>query len=222
MAMIDTAFADGMAHMSDLIEGGMAHRDAAAKMFEENKRVIFCGNGYSAEWPVEAEKRGLPNLKDSVQAADQFATAKSKELFTRTGVFTEAEVDARQECLYENYATVLEIEATTLVQMVRQDIEPAMAEDLALYYQAGGTPYNRRKDAYAAVTEQNDILEGLLAKVPADEPKEAAHYCAETLKPQLTEVRKVVDAAELLVKTSLWPYPSYTEICFSHHMSHAL
>jgi len=221
MAMIDTAFADGMAVLSDLIEGGMDLRSAVAKLFEENERVIFCGNGYSAEWPVEAEKRGLPNLKDSVAAAGAFSSEKSKALFTKMKVFSEAEVDARQEVMYENYATVLEIETQTLIEMVRTGVEPAVAQDLAIYAAGQGAAYSRRKDVYDAITASTDELEGLLGSLP-EEPKDIAQFMAETVKPKTLEVRSHVDKAELLCKADLWPYPSYSDILLAHQVSASL
>jgi len=151
----------------------------------------------------------------------QFSTEKSKALFTKMKVFSEAEVDARQEVMYENYATVLEIEAQTLIEMVRTGVEPAVAQDLALYATAQGAAFARRKEVYDAITTSTDELEGLLGSLP-EEPKELAHFMAETIKPKTVEVRAHVDKAELLCKTDLWPYPSYTDILLAHQVSASL
>merc|ERR1712039_906371 len=70
------------AHLSSLIEGGKSHRDAVAQMYKDNRNVIFTGNGYSAEWPVEAQKRGLPNLTTTPMAVATFNNAESKKVFT--------------------------------------------------------------------------------------------------------------------------------------------
>ena len=169
MAMVNTAFADGLRALNELLEGGSNPRDAAAQLFEENKRVVFCGNGYSAEWPIEAKKRGLPNLKDAVEAHCAFHTEANVALFERMGVLSEAEVEARAECLLENYAAVLEIEARTLVAMVRTGIEPALEKDLNVYVKPSGTPTSirlkKRMEAYDAVTVATDALEEVLTKV---------------------------------------------------------
>ena len=69
-----------------LIEGGMSHRDAVAQMYKENKHVIFTGNGYSAEWPVEAAKRGLPNLNTTPKAVAQWKLSKNVWVFPKIGV----------------------------------------------------------------------------------------------------------------------------------------
>merc|ERR1712073_263529 len=99
----------GMAHLSSLIEGGMSHRDAVAKIYTENKHVIFTGNGYSAEWPVEASKRGLPNLNTTPKAIATFASKKNKDLFAKLGIYAEEETDARTEVMYESYVTTLTV-----------------------------------------------------------------------------------------------------------------
>merc|ERR1719229_1672137 len=114
--------ASGMAALSDLIEGGKSHRDAVAELYRENRKIIFTGNGYSAEWPVEAQKRGLPNLKTTPMATATFNSEKAKKVFEAMGVFSPEECDARQEIMYENYNTTLEIEVETLIKMVETGI----------------------------------------------------------------------------------------------------
>jgi glutamine synthetase len=218
MAIINTAFADGLCRLNEKLEGGTPLRDGVAELFADNQRVIFCGNGYSAEWPIEAEKRGLPNLKDSVQAAKAFATPKNKGTFEKMGVLSPEEVDARAECMFENYVSVLECEAATLIDMVHTGVEPACAKDLATYAAAGGASFKKRQDLYDAITSTTESLEAAMGKVP-DDLEKAAEYYAEKIKPMCLQVRDVCDAAEGLVEATLWPYPSYTECCFGHHFN---
>merc|ERR1712050_504596 len=118
------------------VEGGKSHRDAVAQLYKENRSVIFKGNGYSAEWPVEARKRGLPNLNTTPLAVATFNSNKAKTVFKQMGVFSAEECDARQEVMYENYNTCMNIEASTLVKMVETGILPACAQDLAKYSSA--------------------------------------------------------------------------------------
>merc|ERR1719240_651804 len=122
-----------MAALSDLIEGGMSARDAAAKMMKDNLRCIFTGNGYSAEWPVEAVARGLPNLKNTYLAVSSLTSESTKALFSRMKVLTPADLEARQECMFENFVTCLEVEAATMVRMCDTGVIPACAADLAGY-----------------------------------------------------------------------------------------
>lgn len=221
MALVDTVFADGMRALSELMESGASLRDACAQLFQENERIIFTGNGYSAEWPVEAEKRGLPNLKDSVEAASAFASADTKALFERMGVLSAAEVDSRAEVLFENYSVVLDIEAKTLLDMVHTGVEAALELDLAAYADHTSTRYAKRKAAYDQVSAQTDELEAAMAHVPHGDAKKEAVYYAYTVKPLLGTVRAACDAAECLVKKSLWPYPDYTDVCYGHHFDQA-
>ena len=98
-------------------------------MYRENREIIFTGNGYSAEWPEEAKKRGLPNLKTTPEAARAYNSESTKAVFKKFGILEPEEVDARQELMYENYSICVSTEAETMVQMVeslveRFDIEP--------------------------------------------------------------------------------------------------
>merc|ERR1712190_522760 len=91
ISICNTIMASGMAALSDLIEGGLSHRDAVAKLFKDNRHVIFTGNGYSAEWPEEAKKRGLPNLYNTPMALKTFNSDKAKKLFSDMGIFSPEE-----------------------------------------------------------------------------------------------------------------------------------
>jgi len=224
MAMIDTCFADGMRALSELIEGGAELRDACAVMFEENERVIFTGNGYSAEWPAEAESRGLPNLRDAVSAAEAFNSAENKELFERMGVFTPAEVDARAECFLENYVSCIEIEAQTMIEMVKQGVEPALSADLATHSSSTESKrYTSRFETYEAVSGSCEELEAALAGIEEVEDLHGkAVACRDTVKVAMEALRTLVDKSELLCAKSLWPYPDYADCCFGHHHTPAL
>ena len=222
MALVNTAMADGMRALSERIEGGAQVRDAVAQLYQENRRVIFTGDNYSAEWVLEAERRGLPHLKDAVEAHHHFASAEAKALFTRMGVLTESEVDARAECLFENYAATLEVEAATLVEMIKTGAEAACYADLAIYAQIDRTSkaFLKRASVYTSLTESCEELEAALSKVPADaSPETVAVYCRDVLKPVMGAVRVVCDTAEQLCRKDLWPFPSYTDCVFTHHFN---
>merc|ERR1711897_32386 len=88
IAMCNTMMASGMAYLASLIEGGMSTRDAVAQVYKENRNVIFPGNGYSAEWPVEAKKRGLPNLNTTPLATATFNSQKAKTVFKDMNIFS--------------------------------------------------------------------------------------------------------------------------------------
>jgi len=215
IAIVNTVMASGMAALSSLIEGGMSHRDAVASLYKENRNVIFTGNGYSAEWPAEAKKRGLPNLNTTPLAAATFNSKKNKDVFKALGVFSPEECDARQEVMYENYNTTIEIEVTTLIQMVETGILPACAADMAKYVAMSSLAGDRGK-VYLAIKTAIDRLKQLMSGKPKDLAQESEYLC-NTILPQMAAVREQVDEAEGLLQRDLYPYPTYEEILYSHH-----
>jgi glutamine synthetase len=204
-----------MAHQSGQIDGGMSHRDADAQLYKESRHVIFTGNGYATEWPVEAEKRGLPNLNTTPKAIATWASDKNKKLFEDLKIFTPEETEARAEVMVEAYNTALTVEASTMVQMMESAIIPACVKDLAKYRDfpkmSGG-----RAELYESIVTETDKLKGMLAKGAEDGSAEAKHLCDE-VKPQMVELRKLVDQAEGLLENGLYPYPTYEELLYSHH-----
>jgi len=207
--------ASGMAELSKLIEGGKTHRDAVAQLFKESRHVIFTGNGYSPEWPVEAQKRGLPNLHTTPLAIATFNTPKAKALFSEMGVLSAEECDARAEVMFENYNTALTTEANTLVEMIETGIIPACAQDIAIYSDMPALAGDRKK-VYGTIKESTDKLKDLMGKVPHDLRAEASYLC-DTIKPQMEEIRSWVDKAEGLMQRGLYPFPSYETLIYTHH-----
>lgn len=208
--------AEGMAHLAGLIEGGLSHRDAVAKMFKENKHVVFTGNGYSAEWKQEAAKRGLPNLNTTPKALATWNSPGNQALFDKLGIYTKEETSARAEVMFENYITALKIEAETMIQMVDTAIVPACVKDLKKTPFANKKFAATRKPAYEAILAETAKLKEVLAKHQDSLQKEATHLC-DVVKPQMEKVRKAVDTAEGLMDADLYPYPSYETMLYSHH-----
>merc|ERR550537_629290 len=166
IAIVNTVMASGMARLSALIEGGKSHRDAVAQLYKENRNVIFTGNSYSPEWPAEAAKRGLPNLKTTPMAIATFTKPAAKSAFKEMGVFSAEECDARQEVMYENYNTTIEIEVATLIQMIDTAILPACAEDMAIYTAAPSLA-GERGQVYSNIKAQTEKLKQLMGGKPA-------------------------------------------------------
>merc|ERR1711972_238931 len=215
IAACNTVMASGMAALSDLIEGGMSHRDSVAKLFKDNRQVIFTGNGYSAEWPPEAAKRGLPNLNTTPLAVATFNSEKAKKLFTSMGIFSEEECNARAEVMFESYNTTLSVEVNTLISMVETGILPACAKDLAKY-SAMPKLAGEREAIYNSIKVETDKLKALFEKKPHELKAEATFLC-DSIKPQMQAVRALVDKAEGLLQAGLYPYPTYEELIYSHH-----
>jgi len=117
--------------------------------------------------------------------------------------------------MYEAYVTTLSIEAATMIQMVETGIVPACAKDLKKYE---GLPKlaGKRPTLYEGIVDETEKLKGLLTTKPEDLPAEATYFC-DTVKPQMAVVRKLVDEAEGLIEASLYPYPTYEALVYSHH-----
>jgi glutamine synthetase len=184
-------------------------------MYKENREIIFTGNGYSDEWPIEAEKRGLPNLKTAPEAARAFNSEKTKAVFEQMGIFEPQEVDARQELMYENYTICVSTEAETMIKMVESGIVPACARDLSIYKDAPKLAGDRPK-VYDSIIAETDKLKKALQAVPSDSSEKEAFYYCEKIKPQMEALRAVVDKAEELMSTDVYPFPTYEELLYSH------
>merc|ERR1712176_993284 len=211
----NTIMAAGMTELSKKIENGTSARDAVAEMYKANRNVIFTGNGYSAEWPEEAAKRGLSNLNTTPKAIKQWASDKNVKLFEKLGVFSEEETKARAEVMYEAYNTTLSVEVNTMVDMVKTGFMPAFAQDLALYKDAHDLAGNR-KALYTSVKTETEKLATMMKDAPHDMVAEAEYLC-DKVKEQMVKVRSLVDEAEGILDKGLYPYPTYESMLYHHH-----
>ncbi|HEX4124620.1 MAG TPA: glutamine synthetase III [Tepidisphaeraceae bacterium] len=196
-------------------------------IIKESKKVVFNGDNYTEEWHSEAGKRGLPNIKNSV---DSFAVITKKEnidLLTKYKVYSEKELVSRQAILAENYSKTINIEGQTASMMAKTMILPA-----ALRYQAEvATAVNATKAAGVDNAAQAELLKtitvtiGDLQKGIAALDKALAHHAEgdamahakhfrDAVIPAMTELRKSGDTLETLVADDLWPLPTYREMLF--------
>ncbi|MSR76998.1 MAG: glutamine synthetase type III [Candidatus Omnitrophica bacterium] len=189
-------------------------------------RIIFDGNNYSEEWKKEAAKRGLPNVRNMVDALDAFVTPKAYALFAKYNVLNHEEVHSRHEIYLEQYAKTINIEAQAGISMVRKQYIPTVISytaDLA-------ETINKLNQAEASVSVQEEILtkvSGLLedamekltklekatdkAQKVSDAKKKAIAYRDEVLVA-LTELRVEIDALEELMPADKWPVPTYAQM----------
>ncbi|MBQ7377727.1 MAG: glutamine synthetase III [Clostridia bacterium] len=226
VARVLSEFADELTGKGDLAEAVTA---LIRKTFINHRRIIFNGNGYSEEWEKEAERRGLANLKTSVDAYRHFTDEKNIALFTEMGVMSRTEILSRAEILFENYAKVIHIEAETMLRMLRRDVLPAVGSALgdmagtigALQDHVGIKVNGQRRTverlaelsdrAYAAVDELQTKVDIFLA---AEGAEEKAAVCADTIVPAMAGLRAVVDEMETICPADFWPYPTYAELIF--------
>ena len=231
--IINTIVAESLKQFADELEAAPNFEKALHKLlvktFKEHKRIIFNGNGYDGEWIKEAEKRGLPNLVSAVDAIPHFEDEKSIRLFTDHKVFTEREIHARTEILLENYYKTINIEALTMVDMVRREYTPAVMKyekvlcDVIISKKGAGIGASvetaaaaRISELEAVMTDSNEVLSGLIneAKTLSD-AKTLARFYHDKVFAKMEEIRKAVDELETLVAADYWPVPTYGDILFS-------
>lgn len=231
--VLNTIVADSLKLFADELEKAddfqTALHDLLVKTIKEHRRVIFNGNGYGAEWPVEAEKRGLPNLKSTVAAVPCITDKKSVELFTKFGVYSEVELHARQEINYENYSKTINIEALTTSDMAKTEILPAVMKyakdvcDIAASKKAVGVDpavevsiANKVNTLTVSLNEKINVLNAAIVKAQgiSDIPEQAKVYCDEVFVA-MQSLRAVADELETIVGEEYWPFPTYDELLFN-------
>ena len=231
--ILNTAVAEELEQFADYLEKAddfTASLNALVKkVITEHKRIIFNGNGYDDEWIKEAEARGLMNLKTTPDALPYYIAPKNIALFTKQGVLTETEAKARYEIALENYCKVIHIEALTALQMLKNDILPAVSAyekevaDILSAKEAYKASAKYEKAMLVKLSEQGDALflaaEALEKSIAKAEKmtdySEISFFCKDVLIPEMATARKVADDLETVVPTEKWPYPSYGDLLFS-------
>src|SRR4051812_20170141 len=196
------------------------------KLIKQHKRVLFDGDNYSEEWHAEAAKRGLPNLKESVEAFGVLRAKKNVELFRKYGVLTRAEHDSRTHIAIEKYIKQLTIEAEMMVSIARAQILPAalrhqqrVAEAIAATTAAGvdcsDTTASLRSfvDLVSRLQSNTTAVEQVAAHHEDDSIRHAASITRD-LKPKMARLRATGDTIESLVPASVWPLPTYRDLLF--------
>ncbi len=196
-------------------------------IIKESKKVLFNGDNYTAEWHKEAEKRGLPNLRNTVDSLPVITRKDSVDLFGKYKVYSERELQSRLAILSENYAKTVNVEAKLTVFMAKTMILPA-----ALRYQGEvAQAVNATKTAGVDNGSQADLLRCLTGtitdfqKAVADlekavghhsdgEPLEHAKHSRDKVLPAMAAVRTLGDKLEGVVADDLWPLPTYREMLF--------
>ncbi len=131
--ILNAILADAMEKMADEIESGKSFEDVVKEFVLAHKRIIFNGDGYSAEWEEEAAKRGLPNNKNTVDALKCLKEEKNLEMLDRLGVYSRVELGSRYEILLENYIKTIQVEGLTALKMAKSQIYPAVCDYLSKY-----------------------------------------------------------------------------------------
>lgn len=232
--MINTIMAEELNQFCDEIEKAdnkdKAIKELIKKTFTDHQRIIFNGDGYSDEWPVEAEKRGLPNYRSLPEALAHFDDQKNIDLFVKNNVHDEVEIKARKVITLEEYAKTINIEALTMLEMAKQDILPAVSSyvkeltDTALAKKAlsDAIPTSVEEDLVATLSndlvsfvEKIDTLsEDVVKGNDIEDAQEKANYYHDVVFAAMNELRAVSDEMETITSSDYWPYPTYDELLF--------
>ena len=227
-AMMAEAFADAIDALTGAEDLDKAVEEYTLKLMREHERIIFNGNGYSAEWPVEAEKRGLPNCKSIVDAIPSLVADSTVKMYERFNIMSKAELEARKEILFEQYAGVRNIEALTMIDMASKMFIPSvvyytkeLADTAIAVKEAGADASTQIELLNAVIAKLNEAKAGLedLKKATAkaqsiDDNQEKAESYKSEVMAAMAELRKPVDELEMIVDKEVWPVPSYGDILF--------
>ena len=232
--MLNTIVAEELSQFADELEGA-EDMEAAVKalikrVFTDYQNIVFNGDNYSPEWVVEAERKGLLNLRSMPEAMPHFIDKKNVELFTKHKVHTEREMHSRYEIQQEEYGKIINIEALTMLDMAKKDIFPAVSA----YVNELVNACNAKKslsasipcDAELKVIEhlskllvcfQNkiEVLESKVNEAKGiEDVAEQALFYGKNVFGAMNELRAVGDEMEISTAADYWPYPSYGELLF--------
>ena len=232
--ILNTAVAKELKGYADELEGAEDFTSAAIALVKrtirDHRRVIFNGNGYTAEWEAEAEKRGLPNKKNTPAALPALIEPKNIQLMEDFGVLTKVEMESRYEVEMEHYSKIINIEALTMLEMARKQLLPAvnsyMSEvaNTAASKLAVGEAISVRSETKtlqklsADADAMSDAIDTLQAAVDAaktlpTETEKAVAFHSDVI-PAMDALRAAADDAETICGEDYWPLPSYSKMLY--------
>ncbi len=203
-----------------------AARSLLREVLKKHRRVVFDGDNYTEEWHKESAARGLPNLKTTADALPAITSQKALDLFSHYNVLSNRELSARGEVLTEQYATVVTIEARTLIMMLSTQVLPAGLRyqgelaDIVTSSRANSVDCNRSSARLGDVARLSESLQAAIEElhncIDADYDDSIGHanFVRDKLIPAMDSARIVSDQLEELVPSDTWPLPTYTEMLF--------
>ncbi|SHE40868.1 glutamine synthetase [Caldanaerobius fijiensis DSM 17918] len=234
--ILNTIVAEELSQIADRLENASNFDEEVQNLLQEivknHKRIIFNGNGYSEEWVEEAKRRGLPNLRSTVEAIPALIAEKNIRVMEKHGVLSRVELEARYEIMLENYSKTINIEALTMLDIAKRQLLPAViyfttklaesinsikATGLDVDTSAQAELLKEVSSLTAAFKKSIGELEQTVEKaseMEGDSYKLACYY-RDVVFVKMGEVRKIADKLETLVDKELWPLPSYSDMLFS-------
>ncbi|GHV76819.1 glutamine synthetase [Spirochaetia bacterium] len=229
---LNVAVAQVLSEFADKLEKASNKNESIQNIIKESyskhRRVVFNGNGYSDEWVHEAERRGLPNVKNAVDALSVLTRSETIALFETHKVFTKEESESRYHIYLEKYSKQINIEAGVMIEMARRSIFPAvtayaasLARDAASLAAIGATSASQEKrakkiaDLVSELYDDAAKLEIVLTDAQsAEEVFAQAKTYFEKVRPAMETLRSKGDALERLVAKEAWPFPGFEELLF--------
>ena len=232
--ILNTAVAKELKGYADELEGAKDFTRAAIALVKrtirDHRRVIFNGNGYTAEWEAEAEKRGLPNKKNTPAALPALIEPKNIQLMEDFGVLTKVEMESRYEVEMEHYSKIINIEALTMLEMARKQLLPAVnsymsevantaASKLAVSETISVRSETKTLQKLSADADaMSDAIDTLQAAVDAakalpTETEKAVAFHSDVI-PAMDALRAAADDAETICGEDYWPLPSYSKMLY--------
>ena len=235
-SLLNAIVAGELSDIADKMEGVPADKfddelkSLLVSIIKDHKRIIFNGNGYSDEWVAEAEKRGLPNFRSTVDCVPHYADPKNIALLEKFGVLSEKEIKARMEVLLENYAKTINIEALTMIDMAKKKYIPTciaytkeLCDAVAVKKSLAICPCVEKelaekvsgltKDAYTATNKLEEAVAAAAAKDSC--VLDMAKSYREEVIPVMDALRAAVDGLEVILPSCKWPVPAYSDIIFN-------
>ena len=238
--ILNTIVAESLDYMANeiekLVKTGTAVNEAAQKVVKtvlsENDRILFNGDNYSKEWHQEAEKRGLPNLRNTIEALPALIEQEAKDLFKKYSVLMEDELVSRYNIMLEGYCKTINIEslltesiATTMILPAALEYQSRVANTLVQTKAAIGsanmtTQESMLRELVNKVSQLKtslEILESLMhgsKEVEETDPHAHAKFYEHKVIPAMNEVRAAADELEVIVDDSLWPLPKFREMLY--------
>lgn len=230
--VLNTMMAEVFAEACDALEGvddfDKAVEEYTAKLMREHARIVFNGNGYSEEWPIEAEKRGLPNCKSIVDAIPALVDESTIKMYEKFNILSKAELEARKEILFEQYAGVRNIEALTMIDMANKMIIPATVQytkklaDTVIAVKEAGADASVQAEMLSEVTaklaEMKEAVKTLKEVTAKAADAECTQCMAQAYKDDvmaaMAALRKPADELEVIMPKEVWPMPTYGDLVF--------
>lgn len=233
--MLNTMVAEELSQFYDELKDASdldsAVKALIKKTFTEHQNIIFNGDNYAEEWTVEAEKRGLMNLRSLPDAVAHFIDKKNIDLFVKNKICSEEEIRARYEIELESYSKQINIEALTMIDMAKKNILPAVSSyvreltDTALAKKAlsDAIPTTVEEELVTSLSNKlvcfskktSELEEAVIKAAEFDGDNLAqATFFRETVFAIMQELRAVGDSMETETSSEYWPYPSYGEMLF--------